>query len=195
VSEQGGRYTRSFEGLIGAIIIIVVAVLGFVVFRSLFSDPPEQDVPEVDYLMLVRGLQDNGVDVVYPADLPAGWRASKVSYTPGDRPRLEINLYTDDDEFVGIRQVDDGVDDLLEEAGVDDADVGTPLTGTSTGTFADTWDAWSDPDGDHAYTAELGEDTVLVYGAVSAERLADVVSRLTTDLLPGATPSQAPAGS
>jgi hypothetical protein len=195
VSEQGGRYTRSFEGLIGAIIIIVVAVLGFVVFRGLFSDPPEQDVPEVDLPMLVRGLQDIDVDVVYPADLPVGWSASKVSYTPGERPRLEINLYTDDDEFVGIRQVDDDVDDLLEEAGIEDADEGTPLTGADAGSVADRWDEWTDPDGDHAYTADVDGDTVLVYGAVSARDLAGVVGRLTTDPVPTATPSPSPAAS
>ncbi|MFB9313630.1 DUF4245 family protein [Nocardioides plantarum] len=195
MSEQGGRYNRSFEGLIGAIIVIVVAVLGFVVFRGLFSDPPEQEVPEVDYVMLVRGLQDIGVDVVYPADLPEGWQASKVQYDPGERPRVEINLYTDDDEFVGIRQVDDDVDDLLAEAGIEDADEGTPLTGPAAGSVADRWDSWADPDGDHAYTTTVAGDTVLVYGGVSADELADVVGRLTTDSLttPSSSPDPSPA--
>lgn len=189
MSEQGGRYNRSFEGLIGAMIVIVLVVVGFVAYRGLFSDPPEQGVPEVDYVTLVRGLQDIDVEVVYPADLPGGWLVSKVAYEPGERPRVELNLYTDDEQFVGIRQVDDDVDDLLEEAGVEDADEGTPLTGAAAGSVADRWDAWTDPDGDRAYSTELDGDTVLVYGAASYAELADLVARLTTEPLD--TPSTA----
>lgn len=189
MSEQGGRYNRSFEGLIGAMIILVVAVLGFVVFRSLFSDPPVQPVPQVDYEALVSGLQDIGVEPVYPVDLPDGWRATEVRFDPGKQPRVEINLYTDDKNFVGLRQVDDDVDDLLSEVGVDNPSKGDPLTGAAAGDVAGTWDAWTDEDGDHAYSATVGEDTVIVYGSVPADELADVVSRLTTDPV-AASPSR-----
>ena len=195
VSEQGGRYQRSFEGLIGAIIIIVVVVLAFVVFRGVFSDPPVQDLPEVDYREEVLGLQSNGIDVVYPADLPEGWQATEVRYQPGERPRFELNLFTDDDDFVGIRQVEEDVDDLLEESGMEDADEADPLTGTAAGDVAGRWDAWSDTDGDHAYTTEVAGETVLVYGSVGADELADLVARLTTEALPTPAPSPTPTPS
>ncbi|WP_170286074.1 DUF4245 family protein [Nocardioides rubriscoriae] len=189
MSEQGGRYNRSFEGLIGAIIILVVVILGFVLFRSVFSDPPEQPVPDIDYLTQVRGLQDIDADVVYPTDLPAGWQATEVSYDPGERPRFGLNLFTDAKRFVGIRLADADVDDLLTESGVDDATQGDTLTGDAAGAVGGSWQGWDDPDGDHAYSAELGGRTVIVYGSVSAETLADLVGRLTT------APVPAPAGS
>ncbi|MEO9325697.1 DUF4245 family protein [Nocardioides sp. C4-1] len=190
MSEQGGRYQRSFEGLIGAIIVTVLGVVAFVVFRGFFSDPPEQDVPDVDLAAEVLNLQQNGADLVYPATLPEGWKATRVEPTPATRdqgPRYDINLFTRDDEFVGIRQADQDAAAMLADAGVDDVRTADPLTGV--GDLAPTWDGWSDPDGDHAFTASLGEETVLVYGAVDPDELADVVARLTTAPLPTASPS------
>lgn len=192
MSEQGGRYQRSFEGLIGAIIVTVLGVVAFVVFRSVFSNAPDQDVPEIDLAQEVFDLQESGAELVYPASLPEGWKATRVDPTPASRdqrPRYDINLFTGSDEFVGIRQADEDAAVLLADAGVDDARTADPLT--DVGDLASTWDGWSDPDGDHAYTAEVGEDTVLVYGAVSADELADVVARLTADPVsrPTSTPS------
>jgi hypothetical protein len=173
-------------------IVIVLAVGGFVVFAGTFRDPPERQVADEDYLATVSDLQEAGASVVYPADLPEGWQATEVRFDPGERPAFELNLFTDDDEFVGLRQVDDDVDDLLDKAGVDDVSEGDPLTGVDG--VAATWDAWTDPDGDRAYSALVGDETVLVYGRVSAERLADVVGRLTTDpVADAASPSGSPS--
>ncbi|MDO9456939.1 DUF4245 family protein [Nocardioides sp.] len=193
-SGQAGRYNRSFEGLIGAMIVIVLVVVGFVVYRSIFSDPPVQPIPDVDYRAQVLDLQVNGLDdVVYPADLPDGWRSTEVRFKPGQDQRLEINFFTDDKDFVGLRQVDEDVEDLLEESGVEDAAEEDPLTGDAAGSVADRWDGWSDEDGDHAYSAEVGSQTVLVYGSVSAGDLADLVGRLTTDALPSPSASSSPS--
>lgn len=189
MSEQGGRYNRSFEGLIGAMIAIVLFVLAFVVYRGLFSDPPVQELETVDYSEEVLGLQNNGIEVVYPESLPEGWRATEVRYDPNsEQPRFELNLFTDGDDFVGIRQVDEDVDDLLGEAGVDEADEDEPLTGDAAGAVAEQWEGWSDEDGDHAFTTTVttaaGEQTVLVYGSTSADELAGLVAVLTTDPAP-----------
>lgn len=190
-SGQGGRYNRSFEGLIGAMIVMVLVVVGFVLYRGLFSDPPELSVDAVDYRAEVADLQANGLDVVYPATLPDGWKATRVPFEPGEKPRFGINFFTDDDDFVGLRQVEEDVDDLLEESGVEDADEADPLTGV--GGVASTWEGWSDPnDGDHAFTAEVGGRTVLVYGDVPADELAELVGLLTEAPVPATTPS-APA--
>lgn len=195
-SGQPGRYNRSFEGLVGAMIVIVLVVVGFVVYRGLFSDPQERRVESVDYLTDVRQLQESGFEAVYPATLPEGWRATEVRVVdPGEDPGLALNFFTDDDDFVGVRQVDEDVDDLLAASGVDDADEADPLEGV--GDLAPTWAGWSDPDGDHAYSAEVGDRTVVVYGSVPAARLADLVGRLTRAPVPtpsgSATPGPATA--
>lgn len=193
MSEQGGRYNRSFEGLIGAMIIIVLMVLAFVVYRGIFRDPPETELATVDYRDEVLGLQANGVGVVYPESLPDGWRSTEVRYVPSEQPRFELNFFTDDDNFVGLRQVEEDVDDLLEEAGIDEPREEDPLTGDAAGDVVSQWDAWSDDDEDHAYSAEVDGRTVLVYGSVSAEDLADLVGRLSTDPLPTPAPSPTPS--
>ncbi|MCW2814093.1 MAG: hypothetical protein JWN84_1548 [Nocardioides sp.] len=193
VSEQPGRYNRSFEGLIGAMIIIVLMVLAFVVYRGIFRDPPETELGTVDYRDEVLGLQSNDVDVVYPDSLPEGWRATEVRYVPSEQPRFELNFFTDDDNFVGLRQVEEDVEDLLEAAGIEEPREEDPLTGDAAGDVVTQWDAWSDPDGDHAYSAEVGGRSVLVYGSVSAADLADLVGRLTDDALPTPAPSPTPS--
>ena len=193
MSEQGGRYNRSFEGLIGAMIIIVLMVLAFVVYRGIFRDPPETELATVDYRDEVLGLQANGVGVVYPESLPDGWRSTEVRDVPSEQPRFELNFFTDDDNFVGLRQVEEDVDDLLEEAGIDEPREEDPLTGDAAGDVVSQWDAWSDDDEDHAYSAEVDGRTVLVYGSVSAEDLADLVGRLSTDPLPTPAPSPTPS--
>lgn len=187
-----GRYNGSPSGVIGAMLVIVVLVLGIVVVRSLFRADVDQGPPEaIDYLDTVLVLQQNGQDVVYPATLPDGWIATLVAISSEDRPTFRINLYTDDDKFVGIRQRDESAEDLLEENANGDLEESDPLTGV--GSLAETWDGWSTDNGDHAFTATVGEQTVAVYGDVPADELAELVAVLSTDPLPGADVSSAPS--
>lgn len=184
MSEQGGagRYTRSFNGMVGAMIFIVALVLLLVLFRALISDPPDEGrPPAVDYLDSVQGLQQNGIDVVYPETLPEGWVVTEVGAELGEEPSYRINLYTPDDEFVGIRQQGAAsveLEDLLAEFVDEDTRSEDPLTGV--GDLAPTWEGWSDAGGDHAYTAVVGGDSVVVFGAVDADELAELVAGLGT---------------
>jgi Protein of unknown function (DUF4245) len=193
VSEQGGggRYNRSASGLIGSMIVIVLVVIGFVVFRGAFSKDIDEGAPDaIDYLETVEQYQAGGLTVVYPETLPDGWIVTRADAErverPGDQPALGIDLYTDDDRYVGIKLADEDVDDLLEEYVDDDPAEDDPLTGAG-GVAAD-WEGWSDDGGDHAFTAVYGDRTLLVFGSVSADELADVVGRLTDELRPGVTP-------
>lgn len=183
-SGRPGRYNRSFEGLIGAMVVMVLVVVGFVVYRGLFTDPQERRLDDVDYLDAVLGLQQAGFDVVYPADLPDGWQATGVLGARDDRV-YGLNFYTGEDRFVGLVQADDDVDDLLEAAGVENAEEADALTGVND--VAPSWQGWADGgDDDHAFSAELpGGDgmTVVVYGSAPVDELADLVGRLTTAAL------------
>lgn len=184
--EQGGRYTRGFNGMVGAMIFIVGLVLLLVLFRTLISDPPEEGrPPAVDYLDSVLGLQQNDFDVVYPETLPEGWVVTEVRADLGEEAQsYRINVYTDDDQFIGIRQQDAAtieLDALLEQYVDEDTRSEDPLTGV--GDLAPTWEGFSDSGGDRAYTAEVGGDVVLVFGDVSTEELTTLVASLgTTDL-------------
>ncbi|MGA8256934.1 MAG: DUF4245 domain-containing protein [Nocardioides sp.] len=180
--EQGGRYNRTANGLIGSMIITVLAVVGFVLFRGLFSDEPDQGRPEpIDYLPSVQQLQTNDYEPVYPATLPEGWIVTNLDVDPGERPAYGLNFYTPDDEFVGLRQADEDVDELLAEFVDENPVEEDPLTGVA---FGSTWEGWSDEGGDRAYSTTFGDDTVLVFGDVSADELAELVALLGTTPLP-----------
>lgn len=192
MSEQGGggRYTRGFNGMVGAMIFIVGLVLLLVLFRTLISDPPDQSrPPAVDYLDSVQGLQQSGfADVVYPETLPEGWVVTEVAADLGEDQLFRFNLYTDDEDFVGIRQQEaEGVDldDMLGEYVDEDTRSEDPLTGV--GTLSSSWDGWSDSGGDRAFSTTVGGSTVLVFGDVGADVLAELVEGLgTTEIAPTA---------
>jgi hypothetical protein len=181
VSEQGnaGRYARTTNGLIASLVVTVLAVGAFVALRAFGSDDLEVRPEPVDYLSVVDAAQDAGIDVVYPPTLPRGWEATSVDYAPGGRLDWGIGTLTDDGKFAGVRQADDSVDDLLD-AWVDaDPVEGDPIE--VPGAVVRQWRSWSDSGGDHAFSAELGDTTVLVFGSASVDDLRDLLGRLTLE--------------
>ena len=185
MSEQGGagRYTRSFNGLVGAMLVIVVLVVGLFVFRDLvFGTPQERQPVAVDYLDDVQGLQQAGFDPVYPETLPDGWIVSELGAELGEVPTFRTNLYTSGDDFVGVRQEPSELEDMLvtyldEQTRSEDA-----LEGV--GGVVPTWEGWSDAGGDRAYSAVVGGDTVLVFGNVGAAELRELIELLGTSEIP-----------
>jgi hypothetical protein len=179
VSEQGGRYQRSFAGMIGALLITLLVIGSFVAFRALNRDDLEARPDAVDYLDTVGLIQDDGGSVVYPPSLPEGWIATSVDFTPGEEPRWGLGFLTDDGKYVGLRQEDDSLDELLatyvDEEPKELAETEFP------GSLAPTWRVFEDDGGDTAFAAELGDDWVLVYGSASRQDLESMVERLTID--------------
>lgn len=176
---QGGRYQRSTGGLIGSMIVLVLIVLGIVVFRGTFRNTPSYEPDHLDYLSLVTSVQQAGVKPAYPAQLPDGWYVKDASFTPGDgRPVLDLAMTTDDDLYAGLHEEDESADALVHKYIGGDATRGDDVQ--VTGSVAPTWQTYSAPDGDHAFTAELGHQTVLVYGSASEDDLRGVVESLTT---------------
>lgn len=182
MSEQPGRYQRSFSGLIAAMVITLVAIGGFVVVRAFVRDDVSNEPETVDYLEVVGLAQDAGAEVVYPLDLPDGWRATSVDFVPGDRPAFGLGMLTDGGSFVGVRQEEDDLDDLLSIYVEEDAgsieDQGAESIDSA---VAPQWQAFEDEGGDLAYAAEVGESWVLVYGSAGADDLRAVVEQLTTE--------------
>lgn len=172
-----GRYQRSLAGGIGSLIVLVLAVLAFVGFRAVFRDNDAVDVEPVDYLAVVGPAQQSGMRVIYPPSLPRGWKATSVHFDPGDPPAWGVGMLTGEGKFVGVRQQDSELDGLLADAGLDDPAEGDLQQVQSP--IATKWQEWSDADGDHAYTAEVGDYEVLVYGSAATDDLLTVVRSLT----------------
>ena len=185
--ERPSRYDRSFGGLVVAMVVTVVFAAAYVGFRALTRDQPEV-VQDVDYLSDVRDLAGAGVPVVHPCRLPEGWRSTSTSFTRGEPPTWGIGFVTDDDEFVGLRQEQADVEDLLEtyvDESPDEGEDAAPANDLG----ITTWQTWSDPGGDHAFSATLGApvagQTLLVYGSASVAEQEELIDLLTTQA-PGA---------
>ena len=176
-----GRYNRSTGGLIGSMIVLVLVVLGIVIFRGTFRDTPTYEPDHIDYLSLVTSIQQQGLQPAYPAELPDGWYVKDASFTPGDRPVLDLAMTTDDGHFAGLHQEDASVQGLVSTLVGEDAIQGDDVD--IDGTVAPTWETFTDPDGDSAFAAQVGDDTVLVYGSASEDELRALVESLTTDQL------------
>lgn len=187
-TESGGRYQRSFGGLVGATVVTVLAVVALVVARNLISDDVEIEPADVAYLEKVEQAQGAGLEPIYPPTLPEGWQATGAEVTPGQPPGFGLALLTDDEAFVGIRQSGLSVDDLLDEHVAETVDEGEPFA--ATGSVAAQWQTYSDEGGDLAYAAQVGETTVLVYGSADRADLQALVDSLTTRPLTPAAPSR-----
>ena len=179
-SSEGrpGRYERSAGGLVAALIITVVAVGGLLWVLGLFRADTDNRPEEIDYLGIVTEAQDAHLDPVYVPVLPEGWIATKFVVEPGTDPGFETGLFTDDDKFVGIQQESADPSDLVRE--YVDEDATTIDIFSVKGSVAEAWQGYGDDGGDTAYVAEVGDQTVLVYGSASPEELQDLIGRLTT---------------
>jgi Protein of unknown function (DUF4245) len=178
VSERPGRYTRSFGGMVGAMIVTVLFVIAYVVWRGLFRTDVDTTPVPVDWQDSVQVADQAGLDVVRPRELPAGWTATSVDLVAaGNDPRWGLGVLTDDGDFIGIRQQDASVDELVETYVDEKADEGDEATIASDVT--DTWQTWSDDGGDHGYSAELGDESLLVYGSAPVEDIEAYLGLLT----------------
>lgn len=177
-AERPGRYQRSTSGLIGALVILLVVIGAFVILRSVFRDELEVEPEAVDYLEVVRQVQQSGGEAFYPATLPEGWRATSATYDPSTGA-FGLGLNTDDERFVGLRQADTDLRSLLATYVDSQVDGGSEVTLESA--VGDTWQTWSDDGGDHALTIEVGGEQVMVYGSASEEDLRAFAQSLTDD--------------
>jgi hypothetical protein len=183
--EQPSRYSRTTNGLLASLLVTVIAVGAFVVLRGVFRDQPDVTREPVDYLGTVEALQREGVSVVYPARLPKGWIATSIDFVPGERPAWGIGMLTDDGRYVGLRQEDADVDELVSAYVDEDAEPGDE-GGVESGLATGAWQTWTDAGGDLAYSTTLTDatittgETLLVYGSAGRDDQEQLIALLTT---------------
>lgn len=176
-ANQPSRYQRSFSGMVGAMLVTLLVVLAFVGWRALFRPDVENEPEPIDWQESVSLAEEAGLRVVHPEQLPEGWIATTVDLRAGDIPRWGLGVLTDEGDYIGIRQEDSSIEELVRtyidkdyvdgEAAQVDSDV------------ADTWETWSDAGGDHGYSTEVDDDAVLVYGSAPVEDIEAYVGMLT----------------
>lgn len=169
-------------------IVTVLVVGGYAALQALHGHGADAKPTRVDYRSSVTFAQRQGIDVVYPRSVPQGWTPTSVDLVPDDRPSWGIGILTTDGRFAGIRQEDSSLDDLLHTYVDENPTQGAPVE--VTGSVAPRWQSWSDAGGDHAYSAEVGGDEVLVYGSASSADLRRLLGELTTERLSGTPASR-----
>jgi hypothetical protein len=175
-SGQPSRYQRSTSGMVGALLLTFLFVIGFVVFRGCNRTSPDVRPDHVDYRAQVGFAQQAGATLVYPARLPAGWYATRVDYEAGARTEFGISMLTPD-QYVGVRQSPRDVPELLA-AYVDAQPTAGPSV-TVDGGVVRRWHTWTDAGGDTALTARWHQESLLVFGTVSRADLEQLASSLT----------------
>jgi Protein of unknown function (DUF4245) len=179
-TSGGGRYQRSTGGLLGAMIVTVLAVAAFAGIQALKTDHPKSPVREVDYQAMVRaGRAESKLLVLAPADLPSGWKATSATYLTGSSPTWHLGLLTDKGSYVGVEEALGGVDDLVEEYVDPEAVRGKDVEIDGT-----TYQTWTDAGGDYALAREVGVEggpayqSVVIVGSASASTIRDFAATL-----------------
>ena len=175
VSEQAGRYQRSAAGMVGAMIVLVVAVVGFVVLRNVNQPEPSNPVRAVNYTPDLRYAREQAsFHVLAPASLPAGWRATTVEYVPGAQESWHLGILTDTNRYVGLEQSKTPVGSMVEQFVDPHATKGAPVSVAGT-----TWSTWTDAGGDRALVRRASGVTTLVIGHdLSRQTLVDFTASL-----------------
>jgi hypothetical protein len=181
----GGRYQRSTGGLLGAMVIIVVAVVGFAALNALKNDHPATPVQTVDYHSMVKGGRADGkLLVMAPADLPQGWKATSAEYQTGVSPTWHLGTLTDQGRYVGVEEGRQSVQDLVEEHVDENAVQGKDVT-----IGGRTFQTWTDSGGDYAVSRTVRVDGApyeawLVVGSAPATSIRDFAATLRGGKLP-----------
>jgi hypothetical protein len=144
----------------GAMIVLVVLILGWVGFRALTSREPADPVQTVDYQREVPVAKKTATfDLLAPPSLPAGWRATTVNFADAPDQHWHLGVLTNRGRYVGLEQGDQPVMDLVHKY-VDDA----PERGRPVDVSGARWSTYSDAGGDTALVRRSGATTTLVVG-------------------------------
>ncbi len=174
-----GRYSRTSGGLVGAMIVTVLAVVAFAGFRALISDNDPTPVRSVDYAASVKAARaDEKLLVVAPERLPSGWTATSATYTSGATPTWHLGILTQERRYVGVEESRSSIADLASEHVDTDAARGKDVT-----IAGDTWQTWTDAGGDYAVarSSKVAGTTVeswLVVGTAPGEEIRDFAATL-----------------
>ena len=173
------RTTRSFAGMIGALIVVVTIGVLWVTIGG--SDQKAAPVRSVDWSAWVKaGRSEQQLMLFAPVSLPAGWRASSVTYAGGNDAHWHLGMLTDGGKYVGIEESRASTRDLAEQYVDQDAVRGKDVT-----VAGQTWQTWTDAGGDYALVRSVAVggrpyESVLVGGSAAPATVRSFAATLTS---------------
>jgi len=160
VSEQAGRYQRSAGGMVGAMVVLVVLLVAWVGIQSLVKRQPDNAVHTVDYGKVVTPARKAAkFDLVAPASLPRGWRATSVTFRDTVPQHWHLGVLTAADRYVGLEQGQGSLRPMVEEYVDPNAQRGGPVE-----VDGRRWATYTDAGGDLALVRRDGDAVTLVVG-------------------------------
>lgn len=155
-------------------LVLLLVIGAFLVFRELNRTTPESMVRTVDYVQVAEFARaEASFDVLVPESLPPGWRATTATYTPGADEAWHLGLLTDEDKYVGLEQAASSPSAMVETHVGEEA-----VRGEAVRIEGRSWTSWSDDGGDDALVRRDGDTTTLVVGTTGQDVLADYVGSL-----------------
>lgn len=163
-------------GMVGAMGITLLLILGFVLFRAVNREEVDYEPVPVDYLPVVEGIgASTGLRPAYPPTLDEGWVATLAAWEQ-DTLTWKLNLLTDEGRFLGVRQSRRQLGESLVEQYVDEAaEEGATLE--LGGALGGEWVEWSDGS-DYALVRETDDEALLVVGTGSEAEVRDLAESL-----------------
>jgi hypothetical protein len=179
MAQGSARYERSAAGMVGAMMITLLLILAFVAFRAINRNDVSVEPDDVDYLQVVTELQDgSGLDPAHPPALPAGWTATRAIFD-ADNHAWELDLLTDEQRYIGVRQAEMREKDLIEEY-VDPDGEPEGITGLG-GELNLEWEGWRVDNDDTAFTTTHRGMGLLVFGSAPAAQVKQLAASLVVD--------------
>lgn len=108
IRENGTVATNrnaSLGDMIRSILVIGALILALAGVGYWFQVKPDRTTPAVDYVAAAeaaRGVAD--FDLLIPASLPAGWKATTVRYEGGAGGQWHLGVLTDKGAYIGLEQ-------------------------------------------------------------------------------------------
>lgn len=172
--QQAGRYQRSFPGMIGAMLVLIGVVLAFVVFREVNRNDPADPVKPVDYAAPARYAQQSvDYELLAPETLPDGWKATSVSFRAQPDQAWHLGCLTEDGHYVGLEQAERPAYAMVDDFVDKDASRGPDVR-----LGGQTWQSWTDAEGDRALVREDGDTSTLLVGDVPQSVLEEYYATL-----------------
>ena len=164
-----GDIARSIA-VLGAIILVLFAV------GRLLTVTPDEPTRAVDYREAVESSRTVAdFDVLAPDSLPGGWRATSVRF---EENSWHLGVVTDEDEYVGLEQVQAGVQRSIEQFAEGSRADGEAVVG------GETWSVRTGPRDDRTYVrrdsaGSEGDMTIVVTGTAPREEMERYISSLS----------------
>jgi hypothetical protein len=178
--RKPNRYELPLSNMVGAMVVVVLFVLAFVIFRALNRDNSSVQPETVNYHSIAaQGRADGRIDVWAPIALPKGWRASAARYATGNNPHWHLSA-SDGHHYLGVEE---GIDGQAAELRM--AMQGTPVAAGKVEIDGITWSVFTDTQGDYALTRSMPSKTprypesLVVIGTTSPSLVREYAASLT----------------